>query len=83
MQDNEKLIRKFLNDKMHITVEDCDKLLTTYGFKLRKSSGSHRVYHRKGGKPVTVVNPKGKKYVKPSYVNLLIKCLNLEEQDGY
>jgi len=77
--DKVKLIQKFLADKKHITVDDCDRLLTAYGFKLRKSSGSHRVYHRKGDTPVTVVTPKGKKYVKPGYVNLIIKRLNPEE----
>ena len=75
---DEKLIKKFLTDKMHITVEDCDRLLTLYGYEYRKHGGSHRVYHKKGGVPVTVVTPKNKKYVKPAYVNLIIKRLNLE-----
>lgn len=76
--DDKKLVQKFLNDRMHITVEDCDSLLTTYGFELRKGRGSHKVYHKKGDAPITVVAPKDKKYVKPGYVNLLIKRLNLE-----
>lgn len=78
MEGKEKLIHKFHTDKVHITVEDCDRLLTAYGYELRKSGGSHRVYHKKSGAPVTVVTPKGKKYVKPGYVNLIIKRLNLE-----
>ncbi|MDD4860295.1 MAG: type II toxin-antitoxin system HicA family toxin, partial [Dehalococcoidales bacterium] len=62
----------------HITVEDCDRLLTVHGFELRKGGGSHRVYHKKSDAPVTVVSPKDNKYVKPGYVNLIIKRLNLE-----
>jgi predicted RNA binding protein YcfA (HicA-like mRNA interferase family) len=79
MKDQERLTQKFLTDKMHITVQDCDSLLTAYGYELRKGSGSHRVYHKKGDTPVIVVTPKNNKYVKPGYVNLIIKRLNLEE----
>ncbi len=64
MKANEKLVEKFLSDKMHITVEDCDKLLTVYGYELRKGSGSHNTYHKKDARPITVVTPKGTKYVK-------------------
>ena len=79
MKGDEKIIKKFINDKMHITVEDCDRLLTLYGYELRKSGGSHKAYHKKGDAPITIVTPKNKKFVKPSYVNLIIKRLNLEE----
>ena len=63
---------------MHITVEDCGGLLVTYGYELHKKGGSHQTYHKKGATPINVVIPKGKKYVKPGYVELLIKKLNLE-----
>jgi predicted RNA binding protein YcfA (HicA-like mRNA interferase family) len=79
MTDKEKLIRKFFNDRMHITIQDCERLLNAYGYELRKGRGSHSVYHKKGDTPVIVVSPKGKKYVKPGYVNLIIKRLKLEE----
>ncbi len=78
MKGNEKLIEKFLTDRMHITVEDCDKLLTACGYELHKKGGSHQTYHKKGDTPISVVNPKGTKYVKPGYVDLIIKKLNLE-----
>ena len=75
----ENLIQRFLSDKMHITVEDCDRLLTAYGYELRKGGGSHRAYHKKGTMPITVVTPKKSKYVLSPYVNRIIKDLGLEE----
>ncbi len=79
MKINEKLINKFLTDSMHITVEDCDKLLRAYGYELHKKGGSHLTYHKKGTTPITIVNPKNSKYVLSPYVNKIIKDLRLEE----
>lgn len=81
MKDNENLIEKFLTDKTHITFDDCDTLLKDYGYRLHKSGGSHRVYHKMGTTPVIVVIPKNTKYVKPGYVEMVIKKLNLEAQN--
>jgi predicted RNA binding protein YcfA (HicA-like mRNA interferase family) len=78
MSDIDKLINKFLTDRNHITIEDCDRLLTEYGYKLRKGSGSHRTYHIKGSFPLTIVTPKGTKYIYTPYVNKMIKELRLE-----
>ncbi len=79
MTDIEKLVNKFLTDKTHITVDDCDRLLTNYGYVLHKKSGSHRAYHKKEAYPITVVIPKNKKYILSPYVNRIIKDLGLEE----
>ena len=79
MKGNEKLVKKFITDKMHVTIEDCDKLLTAYGYDLRKGGGSHLTYHKKGSRPITVVTPKGTKYVNTLYINGVIKILELEE----
>ena len=78
MTDRAKLVEKFLTDKMHITMDDCDTLLTSSGYELYKGGGSHRVYHKKYDTPVIVVTPKNSKYVKPGYVNMIIRKLNLE-----
>jgi len=75
---DEKLIRKFLADDRHITIDDCDRLLRDYGYVLHKSGGSHRVYHKKGFISITVVAPKGTKHVKSPYVKQIIKDLKLE-----
>jgi len=81
MKGDEKLIKKFLTDKTHITFDDCDTLLTDHGYGLHKQGGSHRTYHKTGTTPIIVVIPKNTKYVKPGYVEMIIKKLNLEAQN--
>jgi predicted RNA binding protein YcfA (HicA-like mRNA interferase family) len=76
--EDERLIQKFLSEERHITVADCDRLLTANGYILHKSRGSHRVYHKKGFISITVVVPKGTKYLKLPYVKQIIKDLKLE-----
>lgn len=78
MKDNEKLVKRFLIDQTHITIEDCKRLLTAYGFEYRESSGSHRAYHQKGERPIIVITPKHTKYVKREYVEKIVKRLSLE-----
>lgn len=79
VEGKKKLVRKFLADRMNITVEDCDRLLTACGYELRKTGGSHRVYHKKGAMPITVVDPKKSRHVLSLYVNRIIKDLGLED----
>ncbi|MDP2744549.1 MAG: type II toxin-antitoxin system HicA family toxin [Dehalococcoidia bacterium] len=78
MKGTKKLVQKFLTDRMHITVEDCDRLLASQGYELRKGGGSHRTYHKKDARPITVVGPKGTKHVKSVYIDLIIKYLKPE-----
>jgi predicted RNA binding protein YcfA (HicA-like mRNA interferase family) len=75
---DDKFVKRFLSRKS-ITVDDCDRVLTLSGYELHKSRGSHKVYHKKGMMPITVVVPKGTKYVKTPYVNSIIKILKLED----
>ena len=75
----DKLIKKFLDDSKRITIENCDELLTSFGYELKKGGGSHRTYHKKGARPITVVIPKGTKYIYSVYANLIIKILKLED----
>lgn len=75
---DEKLIQKFLTDERHITMDDCERLLERYGYVLHKSSGSHRIFHKKGSISIIVVAPKGTKYIKSPYVRQIIKVLKLE-----
>lgn len=79
MTDIEKIIQKFLADRTHITIEDCDRLLISYGYELHKKRGSHRTYHKRGDTPITVPIPKNRKYILSPYVNKIIKDLGLEE----
>jgi predicted RNA binding protein YcfA (HicA-like mRNA interferase family) len=75
---DDRLIKKFLADERHITMDDCDRLLRDHDYALHKSGGSHRVYHKKGFVSITVVDPKGTKYIKSPYVKQIIKELKLE-----
>jgi predicted RNA binding protein YcfA (HicA-like mRNA interferase family) len=81
MSSADKLINKFLSRK-NIMVEDCDRLLIYYGYKYHKTGGSHRVYHQKNVKSITIVIPKKSKYIASLYINQLITDLGLEGQDG-
>ena len=81
MSSVDKLVNKFLSGK-NITVEDCDRLLIYYAYEYHKTGGSHRVYHQKGAKSITVVIPKKSKYVNTAYVDLVIQGLNLEGLHG-
>jgi predicted RNA binding protein YcfA (HicA-like mRNA interferase family) len=74
----EKLIRKLLTDQTHITENDCIRLLNYYGYTLHKSGGSHRGFHKKGAISITVVIPKGTKYIKSPYVQEISRILKLE-----
>lgn len=80
MSNERELINKFLNDQSHVTIEDCDQLLGIYGYKLKKGSGSHRIYHKKNARAITIVAPHGTKYVKSPYIKLVIKLLGLEKK---
>lgn len=73
-----EIINKILNDQTHVTIKDCDKLLDDFGYKLNKGSGSHRVYHKKNARAITIAAPHGTKYVKSTYVKIIIKILGLE-----
>ena len=79
---DEKLTKKFLTDKAHITIKDCHRLLSACGYELKKGGGSHRTYHKKGAPAITVVAPKGTKYVKAIYIQLITKYLKLGDYHG-
>jgi predicted RNA binding protein YcfA (HicA-like mRNA interferase family) len=74
-----EIINKFLNDPTHITIDDCTKLLCDFGYELNKGSGSHRIYHKKNARAITLVAPHGTKYVKSTYIKIIVKLLGLEE----
>jgi predicted RNA binding protein YcfA (HicA-like mRNA interferase family) len=70
-----------LIDSAHITIDDCDQLLRHFGYTLNKGSGSHRVYHKKNARAVTIAAPHGTKYIKSIYVKLIVKILGLEDSN--
>jgi hypothetical protein len=75
---DERLIEKFLSDKQHITIDDCDRLLINHDYELHIGGGSHRVYHKKGEIPLVIVAQKGTRYVKKIYIDRIVKYLHLE-----
>jgi len=79
MSGEKSLIDKFHNEPTHITIEDCVTLLTDFGYQLKKGSGSHRIFHKKNARAITIVAPHGTKYVKSTYIKIIIRLLGLEE----
>jgi predicted RNA binding protein YcfA (HicA-like mRNA interferase family) len=75
----EKLINQILANPNKVTEADCDKLLTASGYELRRSAGSHKVYHKANSMPITIISPKSSKYVRPEYVERMTKMLKLRE----
>jgi predicted RNA binding protein YcfA (HicA-like mRNA interferase family) len=73
------VIKKFLNEPSHISIDDCSKLLRSFGYKLKKGTGSHRVYHKKNARAITIAAPHGAKYIKSTYIKIIIRLLGLEE----
>jgi predicted RNA binding protein YcfA (HicA-like mRNA interferase family) len=78
-----EVIHKFLNDPHHITVDDCTKLLRDFGYDLKKGAGSHRVYHKENARAITVVAPHGARFIKSTYIKIIIKLLGLEDQNEH
>ena len=78
MSRKEKLLKKFISGRS-VTNDDCHDLLTMYGYSLHKSSGSHKTYHKQGDTPITIIISKNTRYIKPGYVDKIIKKLNLED----
>jgi predicted RNA binding protein YcfA (HicA-like mRNA interferase family) len=68
-----------LSDSTHFAIDECTKLLNEFGYELKKGSGSHRVYHKKNARAITLVAPHGAKYVKSTYIKIIITILGLEE----
>jgi predicted RNA binding protein YcfA (HicA-like mRNA interferase family) len=77
---SKELIEKLSKDPNRITIDDCTKLLRDFGYKLKKGSGSHRVYHKENTRAITIVAPHDTKYVKSIYIKIIIKLLGLEEE---
>ncbi len=75
---DDQLIRNIINDQAHITIKECDQLLLNFGYTLKKGSGSHRVYHKKNARAITIAAPHGTRYVKSTYIKIIIKILGLE-----
>jgi predicted RNA binding protein YcfA (HicA-like mRNA interferase family) len=74
-----RLVEKFINEPGKIDADDVDSLFEAFDWRIKKSSGSHRTYHKEGQYPITVPLPHSSKKIKPEYVRKVIRYLRLEE----
>jgi predicted RNA binding protein YcfA (HicA-like mRNA interferase family) len=54
MTQREKLLEKIRNHPQSVTFDELESLLIQYGYELRRISGSHHIYGRKGCPPINV-----------------------------
>jgi predicted RNA binding protein YcfA (HicA-like mRNA interferase family) len=72
-----KIIRKFLTHPPEVRFEEVEYLLREFGYVEIRSRGSHHTFENADG-DVIVIPKKAGKMVKRTYLEQLIKLLNLE-----
>lgn len=78
MSKLEKLIKKLLSRPLKARFEDIYTILKAYGYREIRSKGSHHAFENDKG-DVIIVPKKGGKKVKRTYIEEIIKKLNLED----
>ncbi len=73
-----KLVGRFLTEPHRIDFADVQRLLEAFGWELRKGHGSHRVFHKRGSRSITLPVIEGS-HVKAIYVRRIADLLELEE----
>ena len=72
-----KLIQKFLARPAEVRFEDVSYILDAFGYVEVRSRGSHHSFENMEGN-VIVIPKKGGKLVKRTYIEQIIRLLNLE-----
>ncbi len=54
MSQRDKLLEKIRNHPKSVSFDDLESLLVMYGYELKRTSGSHHIYVRKGRPPINV-----------------------------
>lgn len=72
-----KLIKKFLSHPPEASFEDVEYVLEAFGFREVRSRGSHHVFENESGE-IIIIPKKGGKKVKRTYLEEIIKLLNLK-----
>jgi predicted RNA binding protein YcfA (HicA-like mRNA interferase family) len=72
-----KLIQKFLARPAEVRFEDVSYILEAFGYVEVRSRGSHHSFENAEGN-VIVIPKKGGKLVKRTYIEQVIRLLNLE-----
>ena len=77
MSKLDKLIKKFLSKPPEISFEDVRYVLESFGYGEVCSRGSHHAFENEEGE-VIIIPKKGGKKVKRTYIEAVVKLLNLE-----
>ena len=77
MSKLEKLIKKLLSRPPESRFEDVYTILKAYGYQEIRSKGSHHAFENAQG-DVIIIPKKGGKKVKKTYIEEIIKRLNLD-----
>jgi predicted RNA binding protein YcfA (HicA-like mRNA interferase family) len=72
-----KLIKKFLSYPPEASFEDVEYVLEAFGFREVRSKGSHHVFENENGE-IIIIPKKGGKKVKRTYLEEIIKLLDLK-----
>ena len=78
MSKLEKLIKKLLSRPPEARFSDIYTVLKAYGYQEIRSKGSHHAFENDRG-DVIIIPKKGGKKVKRTYIEEIIKKLNLED----
>ncbi|MBE9115252.1 type II toxin-antitoxin system HicA family toxin [Lusitaniella coriacea LEGE 07157] len=77
-----KLIAKFLTFPPEVRFEEVRYILGAFGYQEVRSRGSHHAFENEAG-DVIIIPKKGGKKVKRTYVEAVVRLLDLENwQDG-
>jgi len=68
MSDIDKIIARMKNQPRGIRLEEAEKVLSFYGYHLKRQTGSHRHYLNSTGGLITLKDP-----LKISYVNAILE----------
>jgi predicted RNA binding protein YcfA (HicA-like mRNA interferase family) len=79
MTKQEKAIQKLRQNPKHVRFEELEAVLLRLGFQKRQDGTSHAMF--KLGKYIVNV-PKRKPFVKPKYVDLVLKVLDEIEEEN-
>lgn len=81
MSKLEKLIKKLLSRPPEARFDDIYNVLKAYGYQEIRSKGSHHAFENDQG-DVIIIPKKGGQKVKKTYIEEIIKKLNLEDCDN-
>jgi predicted RNA binding protein YcfA (HicA-like mRNA interferase family) len=76
-----KLIQNFLANPPDVRFEDVRYVLEAFGFREKRSRGSHHTFENEEGE-VIVIPKKGGQKVKRFYIQRIVELLELEDWQG-